>query len=163
MNSLLFTLLIGIGATGVMDAWGVLRKLLFGIPTPNYGMVGRWIAHMSHGQFRHNAIAASAQVSGEEVIGWIAHYLTGISFAAILIAVWGNGWIQNPTIVPALLVGIATVAAPFLIMQPGMGAGVAASKTKNPNAARLQSLITHTVFGVGLYASGKAVQLFCSM
>lgn len=160
MNSLLFTLLIGIGATGVMDAWGVLRKLLFGIPTPNYGMVGRWIAHMSHGQFRHNAIAASAQVSGEEVIGWIAHYLTGIFFAAILIAVWGNDWIQSPTIVPALLIGIATVAAPFLIMQPGMGAGVAASKTKNPNAARLQSLITHTVFGFGLYISGKAIQLF---
>lgn len=163
MNSLLFTLLIGIGATGVMDAWGVLRKLLFGIPTPSYGMVGRWLAHMTHGQFHHNAIAASAQVSGEEVIGWIAHYLTGIFFAAILIAVWGNDWIQSPTIVPALLVGIATVAAPFLIMQPGMGAGVAAYKIKNPNAARLQSLITHTVFGVGLYASGKAIQLCCSI
>lgn len=159
MNSLLFTLLIGIGATGVMDAWSFLRKLLFGIPTPNYGMLGRWIGHMKHGQFHHNAIATSSRVSGEQAIGWITHYLTGIVFAALLVAIWGNGWIQTPTIAPALLIGITTVAAPFLIMQPGMGAGIAASKTKNPNAARLQSLITHTVFGFGLYVSANAIQL----
>ena len=38
-------------------------------------------------------------------------------------------------------------------MQPGMGAGIAASKTPKPNAARLRSAMTHTVFGLGLYAS----------
>jgi len=160
MNMLLLALLIGIGATAIMDLWSILRKVLFGTPFPNYGMVGRWIAHMKHGQFHHNAIAASARVSGERAIGWIVHYLTGITFAALLIAIWGNDWIQNPTIAPALVVGITTVAAPFLIMQPGMGAGIAASKTKNPHSARMQSLTTHTVFGFGLYASGKAIQLF---
>jgi hypothetical protein len=36
-------------------------------------------------------------------------------------------------------------------MQPAFGLGVAASKTPNPNKARLKSLMTHTVFGVGLY------------
>jgi hypothetical protein len=36
-------------------------------------------------------------------------------------------------------------------MQPSFGLGVAASKTPNPNRARLKSLMTHTVFGVGLY------------
>jgi hypothetical protein len=53
-----------------------------------------------------------------------------------------------------LLVGIGTVAAPFLLMQPGMGAGMAASRTPAPNAARLQSLLTHAVFGLGLYLGG---------
>ena len=49
MNQLLFIVFIGIGATAVTDLWGIVRKTLLGIPPPNYGMVGRWIAHMAHG------------------------------------------------------------------------------------------------------------------
>jgi Protein of unknown function (DUF2938) len=45
------------------------------------------------------------------------------------------------------------IAAPFPLMQPGMGAGIAASRTPRPNAARLQSLVTHAFFGFGLYAA----------
>jgi len=120
-------------------------------------MVGRWIAHMTHGQFRHDSIAASSSVRREHFIGWTAHYLTGVAFATVLVIFWGESWIQNPTIGPALTVGIGSVAAPFLLMQPGMGAGIAASRTKNPTSARLQSLITHAVFGLGLYVSGWAV------
>ncbi|MCG8610406.1 MAG: DUF2938 domain-containing protein, partial [Pseudomonadales bacterium] len=63
----------------------------------------------------------------------------------------------NPSIGPALAVGIGTILAPFLLMQPGMGAGIAASRTPNPTASRIQSLITHSVFGVGLFSSGWLV------
>lgn len=163
MNYLLFTLFIGVGATALMDLWGLARKPLLGIAPPNYALVGRWIAHMTHGQFRHDSIAASAPVRGEHIIGWTAHYLVGIAFAALLIGIWGLAWVQNPTIGPAFAVGIGSVAAPFLLMQPGMGAGVAASRTPRPASARLQSLITHVVFGFGLYAAGWVVQLVYSM
>lgn len=163
MNDLLFTLFIGVGATAVMDLWGGARKLLFGITPPNYALVGRWIAHMTHGQFRHDSIAASTPVGGERIIGWTAHYLIGFAFAALLIGIWGHAWVQQPTIGPALLVGVGTVAAPFLLMQPGMGSGIAASRTPRPGSARLQSLITHGVFGFGLYVAGQAVHLICSI
>ena len=65
----------------------------------------------------------------------------------------------RPTLGPALAVGIGTVAAPFFLMQPGMGAGIAASRTPRPNAARLQSLLTHAVFGLGLYVAAWATSL----
>lgn len=156
MNNILSTLLIGTGATVVMDLWGVVRKPLFGIARPDYKMVGRWFGHMAHGRFRHDAIAASPAVPNERLIGWTAHYLVGIAFAAVLVGIWGSAWIQHPTIVPALTVGIGSLAAPFLLMQPGMGAGIAASRTPRPASARLQSLITHAIFGVGLYAAGWA-------
>ncbi|MNC81522.1 hypothetical protein D3C75_1346770 [compost metagenome] len=55
---------------------------------------------------------------------------------------------------PAFVLGLVTVAAPYLIMQPGMGAGVFASKTPKPNAARARSLLAHGVFGVALYLAG---------
>ena len=66
----------------------------------------------------------------------------------------GTEWLRRPTLIPALAVGIVTVAVPMLILQPGMGAGIAARRTPRPNAARLQSLVTHAVFGGGLYVSG---------
>jgi hypothetical protein len=156
MEYFAFTLITGVGATGVMDLWGLVRRPLLGIPAPDYGLVGRWLAHMGRGRFRHDAIAKSAAVQGERLIGWTAHYLTGIAFAALLPALWGVAWVQRPTIGPALVVGMATVAAPFLLMQPGMGAGIAASRTARPGSARVQSLITHAVFGLGLYAAGLA-------
>jgi hypothetical protein len=146
-----------------MDLWGLARKPLLGIAPPNYALVGRWIAHMRHGRFRHDSIAASAPAGGENILGWTAHYLTGIAFAALLIGIWGPAWLRHPTIGPALAVGIGSVAAPFLLMQPGMGAGIAASRTPRPASARLQSIITHAVFGVGLYATGRAVNLFYSV
>lgn len=162
MNYLVCTLITGVGATAVMDLWGIARKPLRGIAPPNYGLVGRWLAHMARGRFRHESIAASPPVRGERLLGWTAHYLIGIAFAAVLIGVWGLAWVQHPTIGPALLVGIGTVAAPFLLMQPGMGAGIAASRTPRPAAVRRQSLITHAVFGLGLYAAGWATRFLYS-
>jgi hypothetical protein len=52
-----------------------------------------------------------------------------------------------------LLVGLATLAAPFLILQPGMGAGLAARRTPSPNRARIRSLAAHLSFGIGLYVA----------
>jgi len=148
------TLFIGVGATLVMDLWTIARRRLFGTPLANYGLVGRWFGHMTRGRFRHERIAAAPPVFGERVIGWTAHYLIGIALAGLLLAIFGVAWARQPTLAPALAFGIATVAAPFLLMQPGMGAGFAASRMPQPNAARVQSLVTHTVFGIGLYAAG---------
>ncbi len=155
MNYLICTLLTGITATMVMDLWGALRKPLFGIPAADYRLVGRWVSHLARGGFQHESIAASPAVKGEALTGWIAHYVLGIAFAATLLT------ITQPDLAPALIFGIATVAVPFLVMQPAMGMGLAASRTPRPGAARLQSLITHAVFGLGLYAGGVVTSLLC--
>lgn len=151
--------LVGAGATAVMDFWGVARRRLWGIPAPDYGLVGRWIAHLPRGKWRHERIAAVPAVHGERLIGWVSHYGIGIAFAALLLALWGLDWARRPTLGPALIVGLATVAAPFLVMQPGMGAGIAASRTPRPGAARLQSVLTHAVFGLGLYVAARVASL----
>jgi DUF2938 family protein len=159
MHYLVCAVLTGAGATAAMDIWTVARKWLFGVPLANYGLVGRWLSHMPRGRFCHDPIAASPPVQGERVIGWIAHYLIGITFAALLLAIWGLDWARHPTVGPALIVGIGSSAAPFLLMQPGMGAGIAASRTPHPSAARIQSLVTHGIFGLGLYAVGWVTSL----
>jgi hypothetical protein len=151
-------ILIGAGATALLDLVSAARTRLSGTPKPDYTLVGRWIAHIAHGQFFHEAISKSAPITGECAIGWIAHYLTGIVFAGFLLAVCGSEWARQPALIPALVVGIGSVSAPFLLMQPGMGLGIAASRAPNPNAARLRSLTTHAIFGLGLYAAGWAAR-----
>jgi len=159
MNYVMGALLTGAGATLVMDLWVITRKQLLGIPAANYALVGRWLAYLPRGRFRHDSIGATPAVAGEGVIGWGAHYLIGVAFAALLLGIWGLDWLRSPTLAPALIVGIGSVAAPFLVMQPGMGAGIAASRTPRPAAARFQSLVTHAIFGLGLYAAGWTTNL----
>jgi hypothetical protein len=152
-------ILIGAGATAFLDLWSVAQTGLFGAAKPDYALVGRWLAYLARGQFFHDAIARSAPVKGERLIGWTAHYFIGIAFAAVLLIGWGAAWAREPTLLPALIVGLGSVAAPFLLMQPGMGAGIAARRAPNPAAARLRSLTTHAMFGLGLYAAGWATRL----
>lgn len=154
---LLCAALIGAGATVLMDLWAIVQRQLLGLQSLDYGLVGRWLAYLRRGRFHHASIAATPAIKGERALGWAAHYAIGVAFAALLVAICGLDWVRNPTIAPALLVGIVSVLAPFLVMQPGMGAGVAASRTPRPNVARLRSITTHTIFGLGLYLAGLLV------
>ena len=146
-------MIIGAGATVVMDIWALLLKRFFNIPSLNYAMVGRWIGHFPQGTFMHENIVRAQPVHGEKLIGWGAHYGIGIVFAGVLLLLWGLEWAQQPTLFPALLIGIVTVVAPFVLMQPSFGFGIAASKTPQPNRARLLSLAAHSIYGFGLYLS----------
>ncbi|QDX21972.1 DUF2938 domain-containing protein [Pandoraea pnomenusa] len=143
---------MGICATLAIDLWAWLLRHLLGCESLDYGMVGRWLGHMRAGRFAHAAIGRAAPVPGEKAMGWVAHYAIGVIFAAGLVALCGADWLRAPTWPPALAFGVATVALPFFVMQPAFGAGLAASKTSRPAQARLRSLATHGIFGIGLYA-----------
>ena len=148
---------IGIGATLIMDAWLVLLRRL-GVPTLNFALIGRWVGHLPRGRFFHDAIAKAQPVPGEAALGWITHYAIGIAFAALLVTLAGSQWPENPTPLPAVLVGLGTVAAPLLVMQPAMGAGVLARKTATPLRNCLRSLVNHGVFGFGLFLAAALYQ-----
>lgn len=156
---LVATTLMGLVATAVMDLWAVVRRRLMGVPALDYGLVGRWLAYLPRGRLRHDPIDATPPVDGERLIGWAAHYAIGIAFAGLLVWQGGREWLCRPTLGPAIAVGLGTVVAPFLVMQPGMGAGVAARRTPRPWAARVHSLLTHAVFGAGLFMGGWGVRL----
>lgn len=144
-------LAIGVGATATMDVWAVLLRRLFHARSLDYALLGRWLGHLPRGRFIHDSIARAEPIRGEAILGWSAHYAIGVLFAGALLALWGMDWAHRPTLTPALIVGLGTLVAPFLILQPGMGLGLAARRAPNPHVARLRSLATHTIFGFGLY------------
>jgi hypothetical protein len=149
-------ILIGIGATAIMDLWLIFIRRM-GLPSLNFGFVGRWVGHLFRGKLTHPAIHKAEPISGELALGWFTHYATGVAFAVLLLAVQGSSWALSPTLLPAVAVGVLTVLAPLCIMQPAMGAGFASSKTPTPLKNCLRSLANHAVFGVGLYLSAALI------
>lgn len=150
---------IGLGASLLMDLWNLFLKRAFGIPSLNYCLLGRWLLHMPGGVFRHAGIGAAAEKPLECPVGWVAHYSIGVSLALGFVLVGPTDWMIRPTLGPALLYGLATVVFPFFLMQPAFGLGMAGSRTPNPLQARMKSLATHTVFGVGLYVCALLLTL----
>ncbi len=162
MHIITSTIMIGLGATALIDLWALARRRLFDVALPDYGLVGRWLGQMPRGRFRHPAIRSVPPVPGERLIGWGMHYLIGIVFAGLLALIRSPAWFAQPSLWPALIVGVATVAAPYLLMQPGMGLGIAGRLSAKPWSVRLHSLVTHIMFGIGLYAMACALQVFAA-
>ncbi len=142
---------IGVGANVLMDLWNLALRRVAGVRSLDFALLGRWILHMPSGTFAHPNIGKAAPRKGERVVGWAAHYAIGVTFAVGFVAIVSSAWLARPTVLPALLYGVATVVFPYFLMQPALGLGVAAAKTPHPAQARLKSLGTHTVFGLGLW------------
>ena len=151
MTPFLAGIAIGVGATLLIDLWALLLRRTFGIRSLDLCLLGRWMLHMPAGMIRHRSIAAAPGRRHECKVGWTAHYLIGVTFAVLFVSLGSDGWLANPTLVPALAFGVATVLFPFLTMQPAFGLGIASSKMPHPYKARLKSVTTHAVFGLGLW------------
>jgi Protein of unknown function (DUF2938) len=156
MINLIAAIGIGLGATVFMDGWALFLRRAFNITSLNFCLLGRWLLHMPDGVFRHENIAAASPKPRECTVGWIAHYSIGATLAVALVAL-APAWLERPTVLPALLWGIVTVVMPFFVLQPSFGLGIASSRTPHPARARLRSLMTHTVYGIGLYLSALAM------
>lgn len=150
----------GIGATIILDLWALLLNRLFHLPITNWAMVGRWLGHLSSGKFIQNKLTDISPIPFEHALGWLTHYIIGISYVVLLISVEGTYWLEQPTLMPPLLISWVLLIAPFFVMMPGMGAGIAGSKTPNPLKTRLYSFIGHSIFGLGMFISAFLYNLY---
>lgn len=137
-----------------MDLWALLLKRRFGIPSLDYALVGRWFLGMFDGRWFHATIVTAPPRRGENNRLDIAlrrrHRvcLYPDRFGGHQV-VYGAGAAHRT------VERLAELAAPFLVMQPALGFGVAAAKTAYPRKARLLSLLTHTVYGLGLLIAAR--------
>lgn len=127
-----FAICVGIAAMCVLDLWCMLARAV-GISVINWGMLGRWIFGLFRGRTnvcdschflaerqskpRPAGFAMHILCSGpkcremhspmrrELILGWTLHYVFGVGWALLLPLLWGQGYISNPTLAPAILVG----------------------------------------------------------
>jgi hypothetical protein len=158
MTGAVAAVVVGIGATLFIDAWNTFLKVALGVPSLNYCLLGRWIETLPTGVFVHSSIAAAEPRRWECAMGWMAHYTIGVGLALLFVLGVAPGWLAAPTVLPALLYGIATVVLPFFVLQPALGLGIASSAARSPAVARAKSIATHIVYGLGLYVCGELVR-----
>ena len=151
MEIMVAAMLVGIGGTAILDLVSFLMERFLGVPATNWRMVGRWLGHMPQGQFVQRDLKQAAPVPGEHALGWVFHYLIGAGYGLLLVAIWGAGWLEAPRIVPPMILVLVLLVLPYFVMMPGMGMGIAASRTPNPNVARLKSVLGHSIFGCGMF------------
>ncbi|MFD2427298.1 DUF2938 family protein [Sphingobium scionense] len=150
--------LIGVGGTVILDIYAALAQRLFGAPATNWKMVYRWIGHMPEGWFIQPNIGQAPPVPGEHALGWIFHYVIGVGYGLLLVAIWGSGWLDAPDLSAPLILALALLVLPYFVMMPGMGMGIAGSRTPKPNVTRLKSMIGHSVFGGGMYLTARLLE-----
>ena len=158
MVGLLFSgALLGIGATALFDLWQGLVARMLGQPAPNLAPMGRWFWHLRRGQVFHADIGTAEPYAQEAALGWIGHYVVGVIYGIVFALLVGPEWFSAPSLLPAWVFGLATVAFGWFLLQPGLGLGWAASRAPNPARMRLLNLAGHTVFGLGLWGTALLI------
>ena len=114
-------------------------------------MVGRWCAHLRTGQFIHRLISLSKPVEYEQTIVWLFHYIIGIRYAYLYVMLMVFIVIKDPSLTSAIIYGLVTLIAPWLVLQPALGLGLFARLAEKPNTIRALNLSVHLIFGVALY------------
>lgn len=153
MDVLFFCLFVGVGSTVILDVFVLLVEKYLKIPGTDWGVVGRWLLGLSHGQLVLKSESTSSTTSFEKLLGWGFHYFVGVSYAALIIIIYGVGFIENPTIVPALIVGlfISTLAG-LMILMPGLGLGFMGRLVEGWVAMFAYLFIAHAIFSFGQYS-----------
>ena len=151
---------LGIGAlaTLLMDGWFVARAAVARAGRFSVAPMGRWFGYLFRGRLVHAEIGTTPPLAGEVPLGWAFHYGVGAIYGAAFIWLVGPTWLAHPRLLPAWLFAIATVAAGWFILQPGLGMGFAASRTARPNTVRALDLAAHTVFGIGLWVGALVLR-----
>ena len=61
--------------------------------------------------------------------------------------------IKDPSLTSAIIYGLVTLIAPWLVLQPALGLGFFARLADKPNTIRALNLFVHLIFGLALYFS----------
>lgn len=150
-TSLLYWLVIGLFATFSMDLWGLALQFTLHIPHPTYAPIGRLISDIFN---LHNYFANTSSKHAlfiQERLGWYAHIAMGLFYAALFMIIKFKVLNAKPRFLSCLFFAWVMIFVPFLIEQPALGLGFAASHMTHPDIKRFMTLSYHTVFGIGLF------------
>ncbi len=153
-----FGAIAGLGATLFADAIAILRQG-WAMTHGFYCLVGRWVGSLPMRTVFHQDIRASSSVMAEALLGWGAHILIGITYGVCFAILFGPSAFDAPQLWQGLSFGVVTVLVPWLVFQPLFGWGVAMSKAPERWKMRQKGVITHTVFGTGIWLSAVLLGL----
>lgn len=149
---IVFTLVIGVVSTLVLDLWALLQQRVAGVAAPDWGVAGRWVKGLAQGRFVLDSSDDNAPTPNDRAIGWSFHYLVGIAYALLLFLIWGHAFAVHPTLWPTVVIGLLlTTFAGLFIFLPGLGAGLAGARLPDQKATIGRMIVGHVVFMLAQY------------
>ena len=152
MNDFLSIVIAGFFSCIALDMFGRLLLILFKIPEPSWGVVGRWAFYMvRRGVVFNPQILDAMPIAHEVKIGWAFHYLIAVVWAVVFYIFFISYPLLELSYRNGLLFGALTTIAPLFIFMPFTGQGVLARKTDMPFLTSLILLARHSVFGLAMF------------
>ena len=152
MINFLSIVIAGFFSCIALDMFGRLLLILFKIPEPSWGIVGRWFFYMvRQGVIFNPQISDARPIAHEVKIGWTFHYLVAVIWAVVFYVLFISYPLLELSYKNGLLFGALTTIAPLFIFMPFTGQGVLARKTDTPYLTSLILLARHSVFGLAMF------------
>jgi hypothetical protein len=152
MNDFLIIVIAGFFSCVALDLFGRVLLILFKIPEPSWGVVGRWVFYMiRRGTVFNPQISDALPIAHEVKIGWAFHYLIAVVWAFAFHILFVGYPFFELSLKNGLLFGVLTTLAPLFIFMPFTGQGVLARKTPMPYLTSLILLGRHSVFGLAMF------------
>ena len=123
--------------------------------TPHHQLEHGWqvVCASSHWPIYTPAHRPIKACKSEQTIGWLFHYIIGIGYAYLYVMLMVFIVIKDPSLTSAIIYGLVTLIAPWLVLQPALGLGLFARLADKPNTIRALNLFVHLIFGLALYFS----------
>ncbi len=149
LPSLLAILVTGLAGATAADIGRSIYQWVTGFPAVNWSVTGRWFLMVLQGQPYVPGIGTAPSLPHELLAGHVAYYTIAVVFAGVYLTLLGL-LKRPPTLWNGLIFGVVTMAFPFFVQMPLMGAGVLASATATPWLVIGRTLVHHSSFGLGL-------------
>ena len=150
MNLIVTGVVAGVLGTMAMDSLNYLFTRTGTLAKIDVAVIGRMAAGWGRGRFRYRHPGEIEQIANEVLYGYVTHYTIGAVLAVPYVLGWDLlvGGPASP--VWALVYGVATTVASWLLVYPSMGLGVCGRRSPEGMRAPLSSLSNHLFYGAGV-------------
>lgn len=148
---LIETLFIGFLAALFLNIALYLFSMVADLPQGNFGLLGRWINMLIHGQFSTISISNEPAIPHEQAIGILGHLFTSCAFTFMYLLTCTCLTIRKiPPILSGVLFGLVLMVFPIFLEYPSMGVRVFGEQWPYITPNLLRIVTCHFFFGVGL-------------
>jgi hypothetical protein len=140
---------LGVFATQVMDASGLIGRAtrLTGLPRPS--LLGRWVLYLARGRLRHKDIRETPKIRFEFVAGLMAHYSIGVALGTLYVLLSSLAATGADGYLLPMAYGLATCGFAWFVLYPAYGFGYFGRQGPAYMKPLRTSTWTHLFYGVG--------------
>ena len=141
----------GLIATIIFDLFNQSLNYAYNINKPKWFLLGRYFIGFTKGKYFRESIEVDNEENNELLWGYGIHYLIGIIYGLFYV-IFNYLFFDYPSLLAAYFFGFITVLGAWCFLMPfAYNLGFFASKSDQQFKILAQNLISHFVFGTGLF------------